>query len=83
MFQVNSESVSTSMSPMSANLSYPSNSSSEDETAMELVHVYPMVSKSHPVVPKSMFCSHAFTSTTTPTFIHAGWDDTFSDSSDV
>ncbi|KAF5354983.1 hypothetical protein D9756_005385 [Leucocoprinus leucothites] len=86
---------STPSSPASdSGLSYPSNGScSEDEeavaAALELVHVYPVVSKpptthGHHFEPnKSMqFCSQAYTSTTKPTFIHAGWDDAYSDTSD-
>ncbi|KAJ3570273.1 hypothetical protein NP233_g4509 [Leucocoprinus birnbaumii] len=75
-----------------SNFSYPSNgSSSEDEeavaAALDLVHVYPVVSKpphGHHYGPsKSMqFCSQDYSSTTKPTFVHAGWDDAYSDASD-
>jgi len=81
--EVHSELTSTPLSPASDNFSYPSNASSEDEAAMELVHVYPVASKSHHMHKPMQFCSHAYTSSTKPTFIHAGWDDACSDVSDT
>ncbi|KXN85355.1 Histone-lysine N-methyltransferase SET9 [Leucoagaricus sp. SymC.cos] len=76
------------------NDNYPSNASSgEDEEAaamaaieMELVHVYPLASKlphRHGIMHKSMqFYSQAYADSTKPTFVHAGWDDAYSDASD-
>ena len=75
------------MSPLSDQYSSLSNLTSEDEAAMELVHVYPVVPKSqHQFIhnPRPMqFGPQTYVNATKPNFIHAGWDDMSSDMSDA
>lgn len=68
----------------SDNFICPSNTPSEDEAAMELVQIYPVVAKSHHLIQRPMqFRSHVYSSNTKPSFIHAGWDNAYSDISDA
>ena len=75
-----------------SHFSCPSNSEDDDDddeessvaAALELVHVYPVVSRPPPRVrhfklnQSVPFCSQDYSNTTKPTFIHAGWGDAYS-----